>query len=185
MILFVNACVRSNSRTKRIADALLEKLGDKVEEVRLENIQFPVSNQEFLDRRDQCIAEGDYTNSYFDFAKQFAGADSIVVAAPLWDLSFPSALKQYIEHINVLGITFEYTAEGIPLGKCKAKRLYYVMTAGGDYVPEEFGYGYIKALAQNFYGIQDVELIKATGLDIQGNNADAIVQECIEGITTK
>lgn len=183
MILFVNACVRANSRTRIIADALLEKLGDKVEEVRLGNIQFPVSDQSFLGRRNQCIADGDYSNSYFDFAKQFAEADIIVVAAPLWDLSFPAVLKQYIEHINVLGITFEYTADGIPVGKCKATKLYYVMTAGGDYVPEEFGYGYIKALALNFYGIKEVELIKATGLDIKGNNADAIVQECIEGLT--
>ena len=89
-------------------------------------------------------------------------------------------LKQYIEHINVLGITFEYSPEGVPIGLCKAKKLYYVMTAGGTYVPEEFGFGYIKALSQNFYGIKDVELIKAIGLDIQGNNAEEIVQNCIE-----
>ena len=182
MILFVNACVRANSRTKKIADALLVKLGEKVEEVRLENVNFPVADQAFLDRRDKCIAEGDYSNSYFDFAKQFANADTIVIAAPLWDLSFPAVLKQYIEHINILGITFEYTPEGIPAGKCKAKKLYYVMTAGGDFVPEEFGFGYIKALAQNFYGIKDVELVKAVGLDIQGNDADAIVAECMRGI---
>ena len=36
-----------------------------------------------------------------------------------------------------------------------------------------------KALAQNFYGIKDVELIKATGLDIQGNDAEGIVEKCI------
>jgi FMN-dependent NADH-azoreductase len=78
-------------------------------------------------------------------------------------------LKQYIEAINVLGITFEYTPEGIPKGLCKAKKLYYVMTAGGNYVPEEFGFGYIKALAQNFYGIEDIELIKATKIIFKGN----------------
>jgi len=33
-------------------------------------------------------------------------------------------------------------------------------------VPEEFGFGYVKSLAQNFYGIQDVELIKTVGLDM-------------------
>ena len=179
MILFVNACVRSNSRTKKIADSLLAKLGDSIEEVCLENVKFPSTDQAFLDKRDKCIAEHDFSDSYFDLAKQFARADTIVIAAPLWDLSFPAVLKQYIEHINVLGITFEYTPEGMPIGKCAAKKLYYVMTAGGAYVPEEFGFGYIKALAQNFYGIGDVELIKATGLDIWGNDPDKIVQECI------
>jgi FMN-dependent NADH-azoreductase len=180
MILFVNACVRTNSRTKKIADSLLEKLGGSVEEVRLEDVAFPATDQAFLNKRDKCIAEGDFSDTYFDLAKQFAAAETIVIAAPLWDLSFPAVLKQYIEHINVLGITFEYTPEGMPVGKCNAKKLYYVMTAGGDYVPEEFGFGYIKALAQNFYGIRDVELIKATGLDIWGNDPDAIVQKCIE-----
>ncbi len=182
MILFVNACVRTNSRTNKIADALLKKLGGEAAEVRLEEVDFPVTDQAFLSWRDQCIAAGDYTDSYFDLAKQFASADTIVIAAPFWDLSFPASLKQYIEHINVLGITFEYSPEGIPTGKCNAKKLYYVMTTGGDFAPEEFGFGYIKALAQNYYGIQNVELIKATGLDIIGNNPDELVKECIEKI---
>lgn len=182
MILFVNACVRDNSRTKKIADVLLSKLGDNVEEVNLEKMVFSKTDQKFLEKRDKYIAEGDYSNQYFDYAKQFATADEIVIAAPYWDLSFPASLKQYIEHINVLGVTFEYTPEGIPVGKCKAKKLYYVMTAGGDYVPEEFGFGYIKTLANNFYGIKDVELIKATGLDIQGNDGDAIVRNCISSL---
>ena len=64
-------------------------------------------------------------------------------------------------------MTFEYTPEGIPQGLCKAQRLYYVMTAGGDYAPEEYGYGYIQALARGYFGITDFRLIKATGLDIR------------------
>ena len=118
----------------------------------------------------------------FDLARQFAGAETIVIAAPYWDLSFPAALKQYIEQINVLGISFRYTEEGTPIGLCKADKLYYVTTAGGCYVPEEFGYGYIKALAQNFYGILDVRLIKATGLDIDGADVDAILSAAEETI---
>ena len=179
MILFINACVRTESRTKRIAEKLLETIGDNVTEVRLSEVTFPDTSEEFLGKRDSYIATNNFDNPYFVLAKQFAQADIIVIAAPYWDLSFPAVLKQYIEHINVLGITFEYSEEGIPIGLCKAKKLYYVMTAGGTYVPEEFGFGYIKALAQNFYGIKDVELIKATGLDIQGNDAEEIIQTCI------
>ena len=102
--------------------------------------------------------------------------------SPFWDLSFPSLLKQYFEIINVIGITFVYSSEGIPLGRCKAKKLTYVTSAGGDYFPEEFGYGYIKALAQNFYGISDVRLISARGLDIDGANEAEIIKNCIDGI---
>jgi len=85
-----------------------------------------------------------------------------------------------IKHFWQKEITFEYTPEGIPVGKCAAEKLYYVMTAGGDYVPKEFGFGYVKALTQNFYGIHDVELIKATGLDIVGNDAYKLAQRCIQ-----
>ena len=106
---------------------------------------------------------------------EFAEADEIIIAAPFWDLSFPAALKQYFEHINVLGITFSYTPEGIPLGLCKAKSLTYITTVGGDFAPDEYGAGYAKALAQNYYGIPDFRLIKATGLDIDGADVDAIL----------
>ena len=105
-----------------------------------------------------------------------------MIAAPYWDLSFPAVLKQYFEQINVLGVTFTYTPEGIPKGLCRAEKLYYVMTAGGCYVPEEFGFGYVRALAQNFYGIADVELIRAVGLDIDGADVEGIMQECLSTI---
>lgn len=177
MVLFVNACVRSDSRTRKLAEAVLSKLAGDYEEIRLEDMIFPKTDEAFLKKRDNLIAEQRFDDDSFAMARQFGAADTIVIAAPYWDLSFPAMLKQYIEHINVLGITFEYTPEGIPKGLCKADKLYYVMTAGGNYVPEEFGFGYVKALAQNFYGIGDVELIKATGLDIYGADVNAIMDK--------
>jgi FMN-dependent NADH-azoreductase len=181
-ILFINTCVRKDSRTKRLADKLLSTLDDAVEEIRLEDITFPVVDESFLNKRDELIAAGDFSNSLFSNARQFAEADVIVVAAPYWDLSFPASLKQYFELINVVGITFRYTETGIPVGLCKAKKLYYVMTAGGNYVPEEFGFGYVKALATGYYGIEDVELIKAVGLDIDGADVEGIMEECLSTI---
>jgi FMN-dependent NADH-azoreductase len=182
MILCVDASVREQSRTRKLAEALLTNLGGEVTKVRLEEISFDVTDESYLEKRDSLIAKGAFGDEMFALARQFAEADTIVIAAPYWDLSFPAKLKQYIEAINVLGVTFEYTKEGFPKGLCKAGRLYYVMTAGGSYVPEEFGYGYIKALAQNFYGINEVELIKATGLDIFGADSDAILDEAIRNI---
>ena len=205
MILFVNACAREESRTKRLADCLLSKLTGKteglhtsqlteeageaggpcspkqttqVEEVRLSDLSFPVADEAFLAKRDQLIAAGAFEDPMFALARQFAAADQIVIAAPYWDLSFPAALKQYLEQVNVVGITFVYTPEGIPKGLCQAKKIYYIMTAGGTYAPVEFGFGYVTALAQGYYGIEDVELIQAVGLDIVGADVEAILQEC-------
>lgn len=182
-ILFINACVRKESRTRRLAEALLHKLGKPFEEIRLNEIPFPIVDEDYLHMRDQRIREGDFGSPVFALARQFSEAETIVIAAPYWDLSFPAALKQYIELINVLGITFRYTEEGVPVGLCRANRLYYVATAGGCYVPEAFGFGYIKALAQNFYGIRDVRLIQAVGLDINGADVQAILKSAEETLS--
>lgn len=153
-----------------------------MEEVRLHEIDFPVVDEAFLPERDRLIAQEKWEYPMFDLARQFAAADQVVIAAPYWDLSFPAALKQYLEQINVVGITFIYTPEGIPKGLCKAHKLYYVTTAGGNYVPWEFGYGYVKALAKGYYGIPETELIQATGLDINGADVEGILAEAMDRI---
>lgn len=182
MILFVNACVRKGSRTKRLAVRLLEKMNDTVEEVKLADLTFPTVDENFLVKRDELIAAGDLSNPLFTHARQFSEADRVVIAAPYWDLSFPASLKSYLEQVNVVGITFRYSEEGMPIGMCKAKKLYYVTTAGGNYVPEEFGFGYVKALAEGYYGIREVKLIKAVGLDIIGADVERIMLEAEERI---
>ena len=175
-ILFINACVRKESRTKRLADKLISLIGKPFEEVDLKDIRFPRVDEEFLNKRDRLIGNEDFDDPLFKQARKFSEAETIVIAAPYWDLSFPAALKQYIEQINISGITFRYTEDGIPQGMCRAEKLYYVTTAGGCYVPEEFGFGYMKALAQNFYGIRDVLKIEANGLDIEGADTNSILR---------
>ena len=176
MTLFIDACAREGSRTRRLARCLLEKLGGPVTELRLGELELPKTDEAFLRRRDALIAERRFDHPDFALARQFAGAETIVIAAPYWDLSFPAALKQYFEQINVVGVSFDYTPEGVPVGSCRAKRLFYVTTAGGTYVPEEFGFGYVRVLAQNYYGIRDVRKIEAVGLDLFGADVDAIMK---------
>ena len=175
-ILYVNACVRKESRTKKLAEKLLKKLDKPYEEVCLEKLDFHVVNQAYLDQRDLLISKGDFQNPMFALARQFSEAADIVIAAPFWDLSFPALLKQYLELVNVVGITFKYSESGVPVGLCKAERLFYVTTAGGYFVPETFGFGYVNALAQNYYGIQNVRKIEAVGLDIDGADVDQIMK---------
>ena len=182
MILLINACVRTDSRTKRLTDALLKELDGEITEVVLSEIDFPVVDEAFLQKRDALIAEKQWDDPIFNLAMQFKSADTIVVAAPYWDLSFPSSLKQYFEQINAMGTTFDYSDEGLPIPLCKAEKLYYVTTAGGDFFPEQSGFGYVQALAQNFYHIKDVKLIKATGLDIEGAPVEKILRDCEEKI---
>ena len=176
MILFVNACVRPQSRTKRLALSVLRKLGGDVKEVDLEREKVSPLNGTMLERRLRLISAGAFDDSMFDLAKDFAAAEKIVIAAPYWDLSFPALLKCYIEQISVIGLTFAYDDAGRPYGLCKADRLVYVTTSGGPMFNEDAGFGYIKSLAQNFYGIQNVSCIKAENLDLAGADAESILQ---------
>lgn len=176
MVLFINACVRKESRTLVLARRLLETLDGEIKEVRLEEIKFPIVDEEFINRREALKNVGEYDDPMFLPAKDFADADSIVIAAPYYDLSFPAMLKQYFEQINVLGLTFTYSDTGIPQGLCRAKSLYYVTTAGGPIVSDDFGFGYVKALAGTFYGIEEVYQIKAEGLDIIGADVETILK---------
>lgn len=173
-ILFVNACVRENSRTLDIAKIVLEKLNNAYTEVNLQKTDLKPLNRESLDIREKLILQDDFSDTMFSLAKDFAAADTIVIAAPYWDLAFPALLKIYLEQITVSGITFRY-AKGVPQGLCRAKRLIYVTTAGGI-IYDNFGFEYVKALAQKLYGIGEVLFFKAENLDIDGNDVNDILR---------
>ena len=186
MILYLNACVRAQSRTDRLARHLLSRLKsageETVQEIRLEELDFPGVDEDFINTREELISKGNFDHPMFEQAKLFACADSIVIGAPFWDLSFPAALKQYLEQTTVRQITFFYTETGIPQGLCKAKKLYYVTTAGGPVFSDEYGYGYVKALADGYYGIPETKLIKAEGLDMEGSDVEEILRQKEEEI---
>ena len=174
-ILFVNACARSESRTLSLARMLLDRLEGEVCEVDLYKTAFSPLDAEGMKKRDEGAKNG-FSDPVFDAPKQLSQADKIVIAAPYWDLSFPSVLKTYIENVTVSGITFRYSKEGRPESLCKAGTLYYLTTSGGFIGENDFGFSYVKAVAGGFLGISDIKRYSAEGLDIFGNDADAIVE---------
>ena len=184
-ILYINACVRKDSRTNELAQYALSKLQGNIEEINLDFEKIEPLHKDRLNLRDGLIKDKNYNHSMFKYAKQFANADIILISAPYWDLSFPAILKTYIENINVNGITFSYSEKGFPISLCKAKKLIYLTTSGGPIVSDSFGFGYIKSLAENFYGIKDVNYIKAEGLDIFGTNIQEILEKAKKDIDKK
>ena len=176
-ILLVNACTRPCSRTMELTRAVLEKLDGCVAEVRLYEMALPALNLERMARREEASQKQDFSHPDFDLAKQFAAADIIVIAAPYCDLMFPAVLKAYLENITVSGITFFYTEKGRPQSLCKAKTLYYVTTSGGFIGQNDFGFSYVKALAQNFFGIAEVHRYAAEGLDMFGAEPYKIMEK--------
>ena len=174
-ILFINACPRENSRTLELAKYALSKLEGTVEELPLFEENLLPLNGKTLALRDKMIAAGKYDHPLFKYARQFIAADRIVLAAPFWDLSFPSVVKVYIEYLMALGLTFGYTEDGLPKGNCKAKQLVLISTAGGPVGEVHLGFAYLKALAERYFGIPETVCFCAEKLDIVGADVEAIL----------
>ena len=85
MVLYINACVRKESRTNRIAESLLEKLGGEYEEVKLSERKLEPLSEEMLIKRTGLIEKGLFSDPMFELARQFQQAERIVIAAPFWD----------------------------------------------------------------------------------------------------
>ena len=183
-LLYIDACARHDSRTRKLAEHLIGRTDAEVTRVYLYDRTWAATDEKVLKMRDAAKAAGDYSDAYFDNAKQFAAADEIVIASPFWDLSFPAVLKAYLETVCVCGITFRYSPEGIPIGLCRAKKLTYVTTAGGTIYDDSFGYGYVKALALSLFGIGQIECVKAEGLDIVGADAEEILRGAMDTLNT-
>ena len=182
-ILYVNACIRECSRTNELAQHLLGNLEGHIECVNLYEEDIRPPDAGMLSKRDELLKSGKTEDDVFTFAKQFASADTIVIATPYWDLMFPSILKVYLENITVCGITFFCTEKGFPQSLCKAKNLFYVTTSGGFIGENNFGFDYIKALAKNFFGIDNVKFFSAEGLDIDGADIGQIMQRAKDNMS--
>ena len=108
-ILFINACIREGSRTLVLAKNVMKDMIGEITEVNLNLEDIEPLNTSSLENRERLIREGKFDDPMFRYAKQFAEAEEIVIAAPFWDLSFPAKLKIYLEQIAVSNITFKYT----------------------------------------------------------------------------
>ena len=184
-ILFINSCVRGKeiSRTYKIAGVFIDELkridnSVSVTEKNLSALMPSYMNEEKCAAREALIREKSFADPMFDLAREFAEADRIVIANPLWELSFPAILKAYIENVSVAGISFCYKDNG-SIGLCRAEKMMFITTRGSDFsIPPmsscEFGAGYLRALCA-MYGIKSFECIAANGLDLEGADERNII----------
>ena len=163
-IFYVDACLRTGSNTKKIADAIIAKLAERyeIETVRLSENAFPVVNNDILNDR----ANGIVPDEYVEMAKKLADADRLVIAAPFWDMSFPSALKVFLENMSLFNVTFG-SNEKECYGLCKAEKVLYITTRGmnintGDAL--EQATPYIKAIGK-LWGLGELHVISAQNMD--------------------
>lgn len=182
-LIYIDSCLREGSRTSRIADSLIHDLSKtyEIETVRLADRNYPVVGNDILIDR----SEGRVPEEHAALARRIADADRIVIAAPFWDMSFPSALKVFFENMSLYGITFE-SNDRTCVGLCKAEKVLYITTRGmnistGDAL--EQATPYIRALS-HLWGLGELSVISAQNMDYStAEEVEAKIQAAInEGL---
>lgn len=164
-LIVIDACLRDKlSRTKQILTPLVAELSKRyeVETITLDGEDYQAIGRKVLTER----ANGKVPDHIVNLSKRIAAADRIVIAAPFWDMSFPSILKVFIENMSLFNITFSDNGSQCE-GLCKCEKLLYITTRGMNIHtadPMDAATPYIKAIAA-LWGLGEVITLSAENLD--------------------
>ena len=101
---------------------------------------------------------------------EFLAADTVVIAAPMYNFTLPSQLKAWIDRIVVAGRTFSYGETGA-VGLAGDKRVIVALSRGNLYGPGaaasafEHAESYLRTVF-TFIGVTRLEFVVAEGLQI-------------------
>ena len=109
-------------------------------------------------------------------------ADGVVLGVPMYNFGVPSQLKNWIDAISRVGVTFRYSANG-PEGLLQGKRVYVALTRGGRYrnTPADTMVGYLETVL-TFLGMTDVHFVFAEGLAMGAAAEEAAIASAYEQI---
>lgn len=164
-LLYIDACIRDEmSRTKRIATPIVEALKQKyeIQTLVINDLDLSIVKKELITKRNNGVIDP----QVMSWAESVRDADRIVIAAPFWDMSFPAALKNFLELCSIFDVTFK-SDEKTCYGNCKAEKMLYITTRGmdistGDVL--EQGTPYLKAISW-LWGIGPMQVISAQNMD--------------------
>lgn len=91
-------------------------------------------------------------------------ADIVVLGVPMYNFGVPAQLKNWIDAIARVQVTFRYTDKG-PEGLLQGKKVYVALTRGGVYrdTPDDTQTPYLTTVL-GFLGMNDVRFVFAEGL---------------------
>lgn len=186
-ILQINASARSaGSNSTRLADTLTARLlaqnPNAVVELRdLASDPHPVLDEPALGAlftpAEQRTPEQAARVALDDaLIAQVQAADAIVLGVPMYNFGVSAQLKNWIDAVARVGVTFRYTESG-PIGLVRGKKVYVALTRGGQYrnTPADTQVPYLKTFL-GFIGLTDVTFIYAEGLAL-GAEAERLALE--------
>ncbi len=106
------------------------------------------------------------SNDLTKYVEDILEYDKYIIVAPMWNLSIPSILKTYIDHIAIARKTFKYTENG-PVGLLDNKKIIHITARGGYYseglgAELEMGDRYLRTIFK-FMGVDDYNTFSIEG----------------------
>ncbi|MGL5346683.1 MAG: FMN-dependent NADH-azoreductase [Peptostreptococcaceae bacterium] len=134
----------SKTVARKFVNKFLEENKDfEVDELDLYKSHIPRLEYQYFEKRNCIVDENDATQlddkdqkevrRIRELCDQFISANVYVIAAPMWSLSFPSPLKEYIDCILQDQKTIKFEDKKIvPLLADKPRTLVYIQSSGGE-----------------------------------------------------
>ena len=174
-ILQINASARSEgANSTRVANTIVDRLkaanpGAKVSLRDLAVTPHPMLDEAALGAlftpADQRTAEQAARAALDDaLIAEIQAHDTIVLGVPMYNFGVSVQLKNWIDAIARVGVTFRYTETG-PEGLLKGKKVYVALARGGLYrgTDKDAQVPYLKTVL-GFLGMTDLQFIYAEGL---------------------
>lgn len=147
LYITVNSKPETLSASKTVGRAFVNRFLEvhsefEIEELDLYETKLPRLKYEYFEKRN-CLVEKEAFNKLdkdgqddvhqiVKLDDQFKEADMYVIAAPMWSLSFPAPLKEYIDCIIADGKTISITKDKVEgLLNDKTRGMVYIQSSGG------------------------------------------------------
>jgi len=116
--------------------------------------------------------------------EELKAADVLVMAAPMYNFSIPTQLKNWIDMVARAGVTFKYTEQGA-VGLIENTKAVIVTTRGGIHKDSasDTQIPYLK-LVLGFLGINEVEVVYAEALNMGEQFAKEQMEQAQEQISS-
>jgi len=174
-ILYITASIRPDSESisrglgQQIVEGLAAKTGASITIRDVAADPLPVMTADRFAAN--LTPEADRTPEQADLAAigntliaELQAADTIVIAAPVYNFGPPSTLKAWADLVARAGTTFRYTATG-PEGLLTGKKAYLAIASGGTPMGSDMDFmSRWLTFFLGFLGITDVEIIAADGI---------------------
>lgn len=202
LYITVNSKPEELSASKTVGRAFVNSFLEKHEDFELEELDLyeshiPRLEYQYFEKRNAMIKKEDIdklskeeqeeAHKIVELTEQFIQADIYVIAAPMWSLSFPAPLKEYIDCIVMDGKTIDLSDDKLEgLLNDKPRAMVYIQSSGAKInwmmkMVLNKGLNYVEDIMKAM-GIERFEELLVDGTGYTKEEKDQAVEKALDKI---